>query len=86
MATFQSELEQLINRYSMENYSDTPDFILAQYLEACLTVYGNAIKARDDWYGFTPFADLEASVEASTNQKGLEVSAEPLPKGEINES
>jgi hypothetical protein len=32
MESFVKELEQLINKYSMENLSDTPDFILAQHL------------------------------------------------------
>jgi hypothetical protein len=33
---FRKELEQLINRNSRENGSNTPDFILAQYIEGCL--------------------------------------------------
>ena len=38
MATteFRQELESLINRHSMENASNTPDWILADYLAACL--------------------------------------------------
>ena len=31
---FQKELTALINEYSKENDSDTPDFILARYLNA----------------------------------------------------
>ena len=34
--TFERELESLINRFSKENDSNTPDFILAQYLLGCL--------------------------------------------------
>jgi len=33
---FRLEIEQAINRNSKENGSDTPDFILAQYLIDCL--------------------------------------------------
>jgi hypothetical protein len=33
---FRSELQKLINRYSMEQYSDTQDFLLADYLLTCL--------------------------------------------------
>jgi hypothetical protein len=44
-----------INEYSLENGSDTPDFILAQYLDDCLQTYNAALKARDKWYGFKPF-------------------------------
>lgn len=48
---FKKELEHLINRYSMENGSDTPDFILADYLTDCLESYDGAVKAREKWYG-----------------------------------
>jgi hypothetical protein len=47
---FEKELEMLINKYSKENESDTPDFILAQYLQGCLTNYTETVKARDRWY------------------------------------
>jgi len=59
--TFREELEQLINKYSVENGSDTPDFILAAYLTNVLDAYGSAVKLRDNWYGFTPFADSPAA-------------------------
>lgn len=49
---FEKELEMLINKYSKENESDTPDFILAQYLKGCLAVYAETVKKRDSWYGF----------------------------------
>ncbi len=32
-------LSNLINRHSMENKSNTPDFILAQYLSSCLNAF-----------------------------------------------
>jgi hypothetical protein len=48
---FKKELERLINRYCMENGSDTPDFILSEYLTDCLESYDDAVKAREKWYG-----------------------------------
>jgi hypothetical protein len=48
---FITELRELLNRHSMENGSDTPDFILAQYLTDCLRVWNHTIKRREDWYG-----------------------------------
>jgi hypothetical protein len=48
--TFEYELETLINRYSKENDSDTPDFILATYVLQCLDAFSNATKRRDQWY------------------------------------
>ena len=48
---FQKELRDLINRYSMESGSDTPDYILAEYLMGCLEVFNKTVKARESWYG-----------------------------------
>lgn len=49
---FLSELECLINKYSKENGSDTPDFQLAGYLNDCLETWNKYTKYRDNWYGF----------------------------------
>lgn len=48
---FQKELEHLINQYSMEGNSDTPDFILAEYLVDCLKIWNTHIQKREQWYG-----------------------------------
>ena len=45
--TFRQELTKAINRCSMENGSNTPDFILAKYLMDCLNAYDNAVSRRD---------------------------------------
>jgi hypothetical protein len=50
---FITELRELLNRRSMENGSDTPDFILTQYLTDCLRAWNRATKRREDWYGRT---------------------------------
>lgn len=49
---FENELELLINKYSKENESDTPDFVLAEYLKGCLDIYSETVQKRDKWYGF----------------------------------
>ena len=49
-SSFEKELEIIINRYSQERPSNTPDFILAMYLKACLDAYNVAIVRRDEWY------------------------------------
>lgn len=49
--TFARELESLINRYSKENGSNTPDWVLADYLLACLAAFDAATLAREDYYG-----------------------------------
>lgn len=48
---FDKELEGLINRYSMEAASNTPDYILVEYLKNSLANYHNATRLRDNWYG-----------------------------------
>lgn len=48
---FEEELQNLINRYSQENGSNTPDFILAQYLAGCLSAFNQAVQQRETWYG-----------------------------------
>ena len=47
----QRELESLINRHSVENNSDTPDFILARYMARSLEVFEDAVNSREVWYG-----------------------------------
>jgi hypothetical protein len=64
MSEFEKELEGLINRTCQENGSDTPDFLLAEYLTGCLEVYGKTVKKRDNWHGFKPFGKYETMLEA----------------------
>lgn len=49
--TLIDELTSLLNRHSCENTSNTPDFILAQYLIGCLGAFECAITQREGWYG-----------------------------------
>lgn len=54
---FLKDLEEIINKNSMESQSDTPDYILAEYLENCLNNFGTTIQKRGEWYGREPKAD-----------------------------
>lgn len=56
---FRDELEILINRHSMENNSDTPDYILANYVMDCLGAYAKAHNHTNAWFGFNPWARKE---------------------------
>ena len=49
--TFEKELREIINRYSQENPSNTPDFILAQFLVSCLAAWNTGVQQRETWYG-----------------------------------
>jgi len=50
------EIERAVNRVSAENGSNTPDFILADYLASCLAAFDRAVQARERWYGRDPGA------------------------------
>lgn len=50
---FEKELSGLINKHSLENESDTPDYILADYLNRCLFAFNCATRKRKEWYGNT---------------------------------
>ena len=45
------EIEQAINKHGLENGSNTPDFILAEYLTDCLRMFDKAVNKREEWYG-----------------------------------
>ena len=49
--TFEQELSALINRFSKENDSNTPDFILAEYMLGALDAFTKAVVRREEWYG-----------------------------------
>jgi hypothetical protein len=51
---FRKDLQALMNRHSMENGCNTPDFILAEYLDRCLAAFDLAVNARETWYGRPP--------------------------------
>ena len=68
ISEFEKELTELINKYSRENRSDTPDFILASYVESCLVNFDVAVLRRDQWYGRDPFSD-STTFEQKKNTK-----------------
>lgn len=43
---FYTELKELINKHSRENGSNTPDFVLAEYLFNCLRNFDQAVNNR----------------------------------------
>lgn len=69
VSEFEKELRALINKHSMENRSDTPDFILASYVESCLVNFDVAVLRRDQWYGRDPFKDTKTFEEKKKEQE-----------------
>jgi hypothetical protein len=75
---FEKKLADLINCYSLENGSDTPDFILSQYLTACLANFDVITNMRTAYYKAptvddygSPTPPLPASTIAKTTTGSL---------------
>jgi hypothetical protein len=49
--SFREQLGRLLNTHSKEAVSNTPDFILAEYLTECLVAFDRATIKREKWYG-----------------------------------
>jgi hypothetical protein len=47
----ENEIRSALNSASAENRSNTPDYILAWYLLACLDAFDTAVQQREMWYG-----------------------------------
>jgi hypothetical protein len=51
MNEFQKELEQLINKHSIESVADIPDFIFSEMICSMINAMGPSIKQVLDWHG-----------------------------------
>lgn len=63
MDEFRKELEILINKCSKELGSNTPDYILAEYLITCLTAFDKTTNQREQWYGRQNNPDSPALID-----------------------
>lgn len=54
MSDLRKEIQRAINRCSAENGSNTPDFLLADFLVGCLAAFDQTVTAREKWYGRDP--------------------------------
>ena len=52
--SFEDSLRDLINRHSEENESNTPDWILRNFIVSALIAFNEWVNARDKWYGINP--------------------------------
>ena len=72
MDEFSRELSSVINRFSMENPSGTPDFILGDLLTSVLASYNDAVQKRAEWrmesVELPAIERLVASVAEETNK------------------
>jgi len=70
---FRKELVRLINKHSLEQFSNTPDFILAEYLEKCLAAYDVAVSSRDKWFNINVWTASKADGSPGTMSLNGEV-------------
>ena len=65
--SFEKELETLLNKYSKETDNDTPDFILAKYLNRCLDNFSEAIIATSKWMGIDKSENITSINDPTEN-------------------
>ena len=66
------DLTRLVNCHSLENGSDTPDYILANYILDCLEVFDRIVQAREKHYGREVSAakeEVKRDVQKATDAK-----------------
>lgn len=66
-ATLESAIQHAINRFSAENGSDTPDFLLADYLMDCLRSWDRITRSREQWHGRGRPDELPGAAAAATH-------------------
>lgn len=54
MSELEKDIAALLNKHSAENNSNTPDFILAQFLSGCLASFDTAVQQRETSCGRDP--------------------------------
>lgn len=69
--SLREDIEHAINCNSAENGSNTPDYILAEFLTDCLAAYDKALVERERWYG----RPIERNAEPVTVVTHAEVEA-----------
>jgi len=65
--SFGDELARLLNKYSKEGKSNTPDFVLVEYIRKQLEAWNVAVRLREKWYGRPPTHDQLAEKQAFAN-------------------
>ena len=73
------KIEFAINATSAETGSNTPDFVLAEYLIDCLAAFDKAVTARSRWYNVPAESDAIPQEVAELNNSEVAQSAEQRP-------
>lgn len=73
---FKRALASVINAHSRENRSDTPDYILADYLYNCLIAFEKTTKYSNAWHkprGETVSIPIHGPINSRTCEEGISV-------------
>jgi len=65
MSNLKEELTCLLNTHNKEKGSNTPDYILSEYLLDCLRAFDKASAKRENWYSIT-----QGGTDTSINDVG----------------
>lgn len=74
---FRTELTSLLNRFSIENKSNTADYILSEYIIDCLQAYDKAVLQRDKHAKTPSDISLEENLYGVHLKPPTEVGLEP---------
>jgi hypothetical protein len=66
---FRRDLVAVLNRHCKENDSDTPDWILADYIIGCMNAWNNSSRMRDKWWSFRPWVNGPDAAPRSPEEK-----------------
>lgn len=85
------ELAAVLNKYSAEVVSGTPDFILARYVTDCLKSFNEAVSHRAEWRGepigfrgFSATPEPKTPEEKRAFEKDWDSKVVPSPGGSDN--
>ena len=81
MTNLRQEIETVINKNSAESMSNTPDFILAEYLVDCLAAFDKATNRRTEWYKTDNAKPTNIPIVADKKSKKRKTE---VPIGEVN--
>jgi len=73
----------LINTYTLENVSDTPDFILAQLMIQCLEAFEQAANERDEWRNYGQLLDQNDIMRKALEEIWQKVDTQEVSKNWI---
>lgn len=70
---FKKEVNKLINRYSIENTCNTPDFILSEFICSSLKCFIDSVRKKDKWFDFDPWKDKNGLNSKENGKENLKL-------------